>query len=447
LEILPVNRIVLAALLTYVFSGTLAFAHDNHEPANNEPSSHTQAFDSTSASDVGETAMGDYIGKQIGEGQLGLRRYEGRYLVEDHWDDDDMHILRFFDVSIADDHLAVREQSRNHLHGEEPPGEAYGLAAASEHTFDAVGHPHTIRFVIDDSDVAQSIIVIQDGVSSDPCPRFIPAPPEIPGRRERAEDFDLGHPGLCMPTQDTEVTLAFYERLGFARNEWPGLVSQGANIIAFFDFLEGPIINYRGPSILATGTEFAKRGYSLYQGSAVINHIRGDEAGGFIITDPDGHCMFFNTHAPERPRYDAWINRTKPPDEDGFHPPESADTPVTVPLGDLVVCLDVTDLDASVSFYQGMGFEIIEQAPGSTMLFSEPVVENRFAFPIWLRQADEPHYGFGFLCADVAGVSAEIEARGIEMIDTSDGPTFVDPDGNRVTLFPARITPTSHGEG
>ena len=61
---------------------------------------------------------------------------------------------------------------------------------------------------------------------------------------------------------------------------------------------------------------------------------------------------------------------------------------MTVPLGDLVVCLDVTDLDANVSFYQGMGFEIIDQTPGKAMLFLQPIVENRCAFPIWLRQAD-----------------------------------------------------------
>ena len=112
--------------------------------------------------------MTDDSGKQIGDAELGLHRYEGRYLVDDYWDDDDKHISRFFDVLIADDHLAVQEQSRNHRHGEEPPDEAYALAAASEHTFDAVGHPHRIRFVIDDSDVAQSIIVIRDGCRQTP---------------------------------------------------------------------------------------------------------------------------------------------------------------------------------------------------------------------------------------------------------------------------------------
>ena len=44
------------------------------------------------------------------------------------------------------------------------------------------------------------------------------------------------------------------------------------------------------------------------------------------------------------------------------------------------------------------------------MLFSQPIVENRYAFPIRLRQANESRYAFGFLCADVEGVSAEIEA-------------------------------------
>ena len=179
----------------------------------------------------------------------------------------------------------------------------------------------------------------------------------------------------------------------------------------------------------------------------MTGHIRGDEAGTFFVYDPDGHGMMFNTHAPERPRYDAWIHGTKPPGEDGFHVADSMVTPVTVPLGDLVVCLDVTDLDASVSFYQGMGFEIIDQTPASVTIFSPPAREDRSAFPIRLRQADESQYSFGFLCADVEGVSAEIEALGIEMVDTSDGPTFVDPDGNRVTLFPARTTPSSHMAG
>ncbi|MBT3269761.1 hypothetical protein HN371_21630 [Candidatus Poribacteria bacterium] len=375
--------------------------------------------------------MTDGSGKQIGAAHLGLRPYEGRYLVDDYWDDDDKHILRFFDVSTADDHLAVQEQSRNHRDGEEPPGEVYPLETASEHTFDAVGHPHSVRFVIGDSDVAQSLIVIRDGVSSDPCPRFAPVPQEDPGRRQRREAFGLGHPGLCMPTRDTEAAVSFYERLGFVRDEFPGLVSQGGNIIAFFDFLDEPFINYRGPSILATGVEFAKRGYPLYHGSSLTDHIRADEAGTFLIHDPDGHSMMFNTDAPDRLRYDAWLDGTEPPGEDG--------TPVTVPLGDLVVWLDVTDLDASVSFYQGMGFGIIDQTPTSVAIFSQPARDDPSALPIRLREADEPRYALGFLCGDVEGVSAEIEARGIQMLDTSDGPAFVDPDGNRVTLFRARV--------
>ncbi len=376
--------------------------------------------------------MTDSSDAQIGDAELGLHRYEGRYLVDDHWDDDDKYILRFFDVSIADDHLAVQETPRTHRDGKEPPGEAYSLETASEHTVDAVGHPHRIRFVIDDSDVAQSIIVIRDGVSSDPCPRCIPVPEELPGRRQRHEAMDLGHSNLCMPTRDTDVALTFYERLGFVRSDWPGMIGQGANRLSFFDFLEDRFINYRGSSILATGVEFAKRGYPLYQGSELTDHIRADEAGIFFIYDPDGHSMMFNTDAPDRLRYDAWLDGTEPPGEDGI--------PVTLPLGDLVVCLDVTGLNASVSFYQGMGFEIIDQTPASVTIFSPPAREDRSAFPIRLRQADESQYSFGFLCADVAGVSAEIEARGIEMISTSDGPTFVDPDGNRVTLFHARTT-------
>jgi catechol 2,3-dioxygenase-like lactoylglutathione lyase family enzyme len=366
-----------------------------------------------------------------------LRRYEGWYLTAEGWNDG-KHTQQFWNVLVAGDHLAVQRQARNQLHGEEEPGESYPLVAVSEHTFDAVGDPHRFRFVLGDAGVVRSVVVIRDGVPSEPRPRFIPLPQEIAGRRQRFEALDLGHPGLCMTAQDTEAVTRFYERLGFVRDpELPGMVRQGWNVIAFFDFQPQPCINFRGPSVLATGFELAKRGYSLKHGFASITHIRDDEAGGFFVYDPDGHRIFFNTHAGERLGYEAWKNGTMEPGASNHHERNTMDAPVSLPLGDLVVCLDVTDLDASVRFYRGMGHEIIDQTPVSATLFTRPARENRYSFPTRLRQADEPRYSFGFLCADVEGVCALIEERGIEIITTSDGPAFVDPDGNRVTLFPA----------
>jgi catechol 2,3-dioxygenase-like lactoylglutathione lyase family enzyme len=183
----------------------------------------------------------------------------------------------------------------------------------------------------------------------------------------------------------------------------------------------------------------------LADGRVEVKHVQANEAGGFMVYDPDGHRMFFNTHSAEREPYEAWTNGTLPNRRAarGWNvgatvQQNTSEVPVTLPLGQLVVCLDVKDLDASVSFYRGMGFEIIDdQTPVSVTLFSRPARENRLAFPVRLHQAEAPRYSFGFLCEDVDGICNEIKARGIEIITTSDGPAFVDPDGNCVTLFPA----------
>jgi catechol 2,3-dioxygenase-like lactoylglutathione lyase family enzyme len=241
-----------------------------------------------------------------------------------------------------------------------------------------------------------------------------------------------------MTARDTEALLSFYEKLGFPRDPARrAAIWQGFTIVAFMDFQPEPCINFRGPSITETGLELARRGYSLHHGFAPTEQVRGDGTGGFFVYDPDGHRMFFNTHAPERPSYDAWKDGTLGPDEGSLRDRNEMSAPETLPLGDLVICLDVTDLAASVSFYLGMGFKVAAQSPASATLSSRPARANRYYFPVRLRQADEPRYSFGFLCADVEGVCAEIERRGVEIITTEDGPAFVDPDGNRVTLLPA----------
>lgn len=396
----------------------------------------------------------------MSETQSGLDRYEGRYLINWGWEDG-KDVSRFANVKVAGDHLTLESETVSfpidgpgflpigHPLIERRVGDPRPLGAASEaHTFDAADSGRSYRFVLGDGDVAQSVIVIRDGRPSQPCPKFVPLPEEVPRRRERHEWLDLGHAGLCMMAGDAEALKSFYERLGFvARAAGDSVtIAQGWTAIGFLGFQRQPCINYRGASIVENAFELAKRGYVVANGLVEATHVQGDGTGGFFVYDPNGHRMFFNTHPVERADYEAWKSGTLQPRADNS--PERAATsnahhtsnamvaPVSLPLGELVACLDVTDLSESMSFYRGMGFEIIDQTSEFAILFSRPAREDRYAFPVRLRQSAEPRFSFGFLCEDVNGVCNEIKARDIEIITTSDGPAFVDPDGNCVTLLP-----------
>jgi len=289
----------------------------------------------------------------MSDAHLGLQRYEGRYLTHWGWHDG-KDVSRYLNVMVTGDHLTAQTESVTYpveagfLPIDDPAvererGEVRPLRAAAEHTFDVVGYPRSYRFVLQDADTARSLVVIRDGEPSEPCPRFVPLPDEVPGRRERGEWFE----------------------------------------------------------------------------------------------DPDGHVHFFNTHAPERAAYDAWVNGTLAPGTGNHHTRNTMLDPVNLPLGKLVACLGVTNLDESVSYYRGMGFSIIDQGPDSATLFSRPAREDRYAFPLRLRRGAGPEFSFGFLCENVDGVCASIEERGIDMVSTLDEPAFVDPDGNCLTLCTA----------
>ena len=358
-----------------------------------------------------------------------LRRYEGRYQIGTFVLRRSL-IERFLTVRVAGDHLEIERSS----------GETHPLVRSSDHRFDAVDGSRGFRFVLGSDGIAKSLIVIRDGTPSEPGPRLVPLPQPVEGRREAMRPIDLGHICLCMQTADTEKAIAFYQRLGFRTTDAQNMLEQGFTIIPFMDWLRVPCLNFRGPSILATGSELAKRGYELMgldtEGEQVRrDHLQNDEAGFFSVYDPDGHHLFFNTHLDERMSYDAWKEGEAA--QGVSQQRTEVDVPVQLELGDLVVCLEVTDLPTSVSFYRGMGFAVIGEAEDTATLFAAPARRNPHAFPLRLRQAKTPRFTFGFHCSDVEGVRASIEALGIEMVSTPDGPAFTDPDGNRVALLSA----------
>ena len=64
----------------------------------------------------------------------------------------------------------------------------------------------------------------------------------------------LGFYNLCLKTADLEGSVAFYERLGFARTgeDAPGLrvsVGNGTDVLTFMTFLDTDVINFRGAHV------------------------------------------------------------------------------------------------------------------------------------------------------------------------------------------------------
>ncbi|MBD3648950.1 MAG: hypothetical protein HUJ31_16210 [Pseudomonadales bacterium] len=268
-------------------------------------------------------------------------------------------------------------------------------------------------------------------------------PTEIPGRRERREWIDLGNATLCMMAKNLDVLGRFYERLGFVRDsKRPQVIRQGWTVIAFLDFQPQACVNFRGASIVDLAFEFAKRGYSLSDGDAQIDSVPSDGSGAFFVYDPDGHRMFFNTHPHERERYEAWKNNAlaEAKNSEAWNvganiEQNTNDVPMSIPFGRLVASLDVGDLQQSLDFYGGLGFDCIERTEDSATVYSKPWRPNRYEVPVKLRASSEGRFSFGFLCEELDDATAELERRGVDLHNTAFGPAFEDPDGNVITLY------------
>ncbi|MGE4607665.1 MAG: VOC family protein [Myxococcota bacterium] len=260
---------------------------------------------------------------------------------------------------------------------------------------------------------------------------------------------DLGQICLCVNAADVDETAAFYERLGFRSTglDAPKIrrsVAHGSTILTFMSFLERPLINYRGASIHALITELAARGFeilNLDQSAQLLmldengEPLPDNECGAFSIIDPDGNEMFFNTHPPERAPYkdQNWLS-------DPILAVEIARVrDEGIGLGDLLMCLDIKDLAASVRFYEELGLDVLHSTADSTTLGSlhPHGLQNPTAFPIRLHQAPVADARFSFRCDDAETVAASIRRLGINVVATRDGPAFVDPDDRRVVLMPA----------
>jgi len=117
-------------------------------------------------------------------------------------------------------------------------------------------------------------------------------------------------------------------------------------------------------------------------------------------------------------------------------------------LGAFSISLAVEDLDASIAFYQKLGFEmkmevgemryaILTQGEHIVGLFEKMFERNILTFnPGWDQAAQETD---GFM--DVREIADRLEAEGLTLIERpdpdSDGPahiTLEDPDGNPILI-------------
>ena len=170
----------------------------------------------------------------------------------------------------------------------------------------------------------------------------------------------LGFYSICLKTDYLDETVAFYRRLGFAPvgEDAPGLrvsLANGDGALTFMTFLDANVINFRGAhihrlmgEILAAGVVVSGYNEMPEQQPLMLDEegrpLPENECGHFTVHDPDGHELFFNTHPRERAPFEAALAGEAGEREQGAGS-----------LGRLVYCLDVTDLDVSLAFYETLG--------------------------------------------------------------------------------------------
>ena len=273
--------------------------------------------------------------------------------------------------------------------------------------------------------------------------------------------IDLGRPFLCVANKRLDQTAAYYQKLGFSlRPDDPPVpqvraLRQGPTNFALFDFLKDNSINYRGASIHAMVTELTARGFQCRGhnvGVSELNLMQDDdgnplpdnEAGHFSVFDPDGYHLFFNTHPFERELYqnnvsafDIGIDGVRRADDHMAAEVEKG--PEGATLGRFIYQINVKDISASRAFYEKLGLRAEAAAGGAFDLTGQHphMLQDPTAFPIRLRQADNPGNALLFRSGDPVAVAETLRSAGADIDDGSDGPTMTDPNGQRLVLVAA----------
>lgn len=250
----------------------------------------------------------------------------------------------------------------------------------------------------------------------------------------------LGFYNICLKTDRLEETVAFYRRLGFAPvgEDAPGLrvsLANGDDTLTFMTFLDANLINFRGAhihrlmhEILAAGVVVTGYNEMPDQQPLMLDEngepLPDNECGHFTVHDPDGHELFFNTHPHERAPFEATLAGGAGVHDQGNRWP-----------GRLVYCLDVTDLDASLAFYETLGLRVRRESDG---VWVTPRPKHRaIDFLLQLRESTRAASRLRFY-GEVGNVEL---LRSLGFAPDTLGWAGTDPDRRRVEFLPESTLP------
>ena len=150
-----------------------------------------------------------------------------------------------------------------------------------------------------------------------------------------------------------------------------------------------------------------------------------NECGHFTVHDPDGHELFFNTHPPERAPFESALAAGEQKD----------DRTSRRLLGQMIYGLDVTDLNASLTFYQTLGLRVVRDADDAWVT---PPARHRAAhFVLQLRESETADSLVRFY-GGTPGTDT-MQARGFARHGS--GWRGRDPDGRRLEILPDAMLP------
>jgi catechol 2,3-dioxygenase-like lactoylglutathione lyase family enzyme len=268
--------------------------------------------------------------------------------------------------------------------------------------------------------------------------------------------LELGWFTLCLKAGKYKEMLDFYRKLGFKNvggqpeHGWATLAN-GATELAVMSFLQSNLINFRGGPIATLAAELERRGFHLFHQTQTDptspearvhgprsydpakwpaefhtgkdgNLLSPEDAGDFLIEDPDGHLLLFDTVPVERMRYQAG-------DRFASDQVTGAYDEGQLRLGRFVLQLHVKDPAASRAFYERLGLHVTKEVP--ELGYVEMANDLPVPCTIGLNAKSAPCDVLCFDCEDLDGISASLVAQGLvfEMSPRAH------PDGARIAML------------
>ncbi len=113
--------------------------------------------------------------------------------------------------------------------------------------------------------------------------------------------LDSGWLEVCLNVQNIELSIEFYEKLGFVHvggeieDGWAVMENDACRFSLYQGHLEGNVLNFRGGDVQQIGDTLKARGLTL----KTEVESEPDGSMGCTLEDPDGNLIYFNTHPDE----------------------------------------------------------------------------------------------------------------------------------------------------